>query len=650
MIVYSEPKKKFSEDILADEIVGKIIDRIHQRLRFSVGDSEQRAFRNSLRYMDTVLQDRDIPEDAGVSIEYQIPQTGKRIDFIVSGRDEQSRSAAILIELKQWDEAELTNKDGVVRTRFRGGMAETAHPSYQAWSYAALLEDFNEAVRSEGILLKPCAYLHNYSSDGVITHQFYADHIKRAPVFLRTDAAKLREFIKTYVKKGDAGEVMYRIEKGRIAPSKNLADKLVSLMKGNREFVMIDDQKVVYETALSIARDRKTGLKDVLIIQGGPGTGKSVVAVNLLVGMIHDLGLNARYVTKNAAPRAVYASKLKGTIRKKSIDNLFTGSGCFTDCAVDTFDVLIVDEAHRLNEKSGMFSNRGENQIKEIIKAARFSIFFIDEDQRVTFKDIGTVDQIESWAQAAKAEVSRGSLASQFRCNGSDGYLAWLDDVLGIRPTANRDFDVREYDLKILSSPNDVRDLILEKNRISNKARLVAGYCWNWVSQRDPSLTDVNIPEHGFAMRWNLKTDGGLWILMPESVHEVGCIHTCQGLELDYVGVIIGPDLVFRDGKVVADFSKRARTDKSLNGLRQLMKTRPEEARMRADLIIRNTYRTLMTRGMKGCYIYCVDEGLRGYLNSRIRSSEEDGFAREGSVTEQIHRAIDAMDTLKGTE
>ena len=232
MIVYSEPKEQFSNDVLANEIVPKVLERIHQRLGFSVGESEQRSFRNSLIYMDKVLQDPEIPSDSGISIEYQIPQTGKRIDFIVSGRDESSRSAAILIELKQWEEAELTNKDGVIRTILGGAWVERPHPSYQAWSYAALLEDFNETVRTDNILLKPCAYLHNYSPDDVITNSFYLDHISKAPVFLCPDAVKLREFIKKFVKHGDSGDLMYRIEHGKISPSKNLADKLASLVAG----------------------------------------------------------------------------------------------------------------------------------------------------------------------------------------------------------------------------------------------------------------------------------------------------------------------------------------------------------------------------------------------------------------------------------
>ncbi len=307
---------------------------------------------------------------------------------------------------------------------------------------------------------------------------------------------------------------------------------------------------------------------------------------------------------------------LTGSFRKSHIDNLFKGSGVYTDTDANVFDALIVDEAHRLNEKSGMFQNLGENQIKEIINAAKFSVFFIDEDQRVTFKDIGETGAIKEWANRLGATVHQLELQSQFRCNGSDGYLAWIDNTLEVRETANETLEGINYDFRVFDSPNELRDAIFEKNRINNKARIVAGYCWNWISKNDAMLKDIAIEEHGFAMKWNLASDGNLWILKPDSVNEVGCIHTCQGLETDYIGVIIGPDFVIRDGVAVTDAGKRARTDASIKGYKSLLRENPSAAKQKADAIIKNTYRTLMTRGMKGCYIYCTDEETNAWFKA----------------------------------
>src|SRR5699024_9790881 len=188
--------------------------------------------------------------------------------------------------------------------------------------------------------------------------------------------------IKQYVRKGDRNQLIYQIEHGRIRPSKSLQDSLSSMLKGNEEFIMIDEQKIFYEDAYQLAIEGvKKEKKHVMVIEGGPGTGKSVMAVHLLVNLINQ-GLMTLYVSKNAAPREVYSSKLKGTMRKTEIDNLFKGSGSFTKSELNEFNVIVVDEAHRLNEKSGFYGNQGENQIKELIKASKFTIFFIDEKQK----------------------------------------------------------------------------------------------------------------------------------------------------------------------------------------------------------------------------------------------------------------------------
>lgn len=616
MIVYAESKATFRRDVLSNRIEEVVHDLYRARLHRSVGRSEVESWRNSMQYMDRVLEDPEIPDNVRVGIEYTIPQSAKRIDFVLSGRDASDRDNLVIVELKQWSSMEPTPKDAIVRTVLGGRMVETEHPSYQAWTYAALLEDYNEEVQAGGIGLHPCAYLHNCVSGAVVRSAFYAEHTKRAPAFIRDDALALREFVKQHVRYGDSTDLLYRIESGRIRPSKGLADALVSMLAGNREFLMIDDQKLVYETAIAMADDAVSiGSKKVLIVEGGPGTGKSVVAINLLVESTRRERV-ARYVSRNAAPRAVYESKLVGHYRKSRISNLFGGSGSFTDSEPNVFDMLIVDEAHRLNEKSGLYQNLGENQVKELIEAAKCSVFFVDPDQQVTLKDIGDKETIRNWASRLGAEVVELELASQFRCNGSDGYLAWLDHTLQVRETAHPTLDGVDYDFEVFDTPSELRDAIQARNAATNRSRLVAGYCWPWASKKDPEAMDIVFEEHDFAMRWNLTDDGSLWIVKPSSINEVGCIHTCQGLELDYVGVIFGEDLVVRDGRFVADVTKRARADRTVFGHKKFARENPDFAAERFDRIVKNTYRTLMTRGMRGCYVYSVDEETRDYLRS----------------------------------
>jgi DUF2075 family protein len=626
VIVYQASKRQFIQDTFHDDIEKVLSDQYLRTTGRQPAPAEFKAWQNSLFEVGEVLKDDAIPDDMGVALEYTVPQTSKRIDVLLTGEDEAGTPKLVIIELKQWSEARFSEKDGIIWAR-RGGKAgetEGPHPSYQAWSYAALLNDFNTAVYEGGVALQPCAYLHNYPRrDGVIDHPAYATHLQRAPLFLKKEADQLKAFIRQHVRHGDKRQLLYLIEHGKIRPSKMLADSVAGLLQGKQEFVLVDDQKLVFETALQAdAKAHKQTRKQVVIVQGGPGTGKTVVAVNLLAALLQRQR-NARYVSKNAAPRSVYAAKLTCTFKKTHIHNLFSGSGSFVECPANTFDTLLVDEAHRLNEKSGLYGNLGENQVKEVINAARCTVFFVDDDQRVTLADVGHSDELHKWARALGADVTELTLASQFRCSGSDGYLAWLDDVLGIRPTANTELEPREYDFRVLSSPTELHALIEEKNRASNKARVVAGYCWGWPSKKDPKAFDIVMPEHGYRRQWNLTQDGSLWIMADESVAQVGCIHTCQGLEVDHVGVIIGPDLVYRDGRIQTAPKARAKSDKSIKGLGVLMKRDAKAAQALADRIIKNTYRTLMTRGMKGCYVYCCDPALGEYLRGRLGQSAD---------------------------
>lgn len=619
MLVYEGLKKDFLNSVEMDTIAEEIESTILEKMGRHTPHSEFESWMNSMEYMYKVLNDNTIPENAGVAIEYNIPQTAKRVDFMISGYNEKNKPGMVIIELKQWQKLEKVDNTALVNTFTGHANRNVVHPSYQAWSYAQLISDYNTSVQKDDIVLSPCSYLHNYvrrDNDPLDDNQ-YLEFTSEAPAFTRGKVFDLREFIKKTVKYGDDKEILYLIDHGKIKPSKSLQNAISSMIKGNPEFIMIDEQRVVYEEVIQLSEQcQKDKKKRTIICEGGPGTGKSVIAIRLL-SELTQRDQFVQYVSKNSAPRQVYASKLKGTIRKSSVDNMFKGSGSFTDVGNNVINTLLVDEAHRLNEKSGMFSNLGENQVKEIIHSSLCSVFFIDESQRVTMKDIGSVDEIKKWANEENSEVYEMKLLSQFRCNGSNGYLAWIDDVLQIRETANFNLEGMDYDIRILDDPQEVLDLVIEKNKVNNKSRLLAGYCWKWPSKyrKDTTYHDIQIGD--FSISWNLE-NGQAFAISENSVHEAGCIHTTQGLEFDYVGVIIGDDMRYENGKIITDFTKRASTDQSIKGLKKLYKENKEEALKRADEIIKNTYRTLMTRGMKGCYVYCTDTNLRDYMKTRI--------------------------------
>ena len=605
-----------------DVLETKLYDAIKNKMNRSTGLSELNSWRNSLKEMYITLNDSNIPSDVGVAIEYNIPQTSKRVDFLISGYGKDNKGNVIIVELKQWEKLQaIEGQEAIVETFTGGANRRVVHPSYQAWSYAALIKDYNEYVQDADIELHPCAYLHNYprvENDPLDAKQ-YKEVLADAPAFTYGQRDALRNFIKKSIITGDNEDTLVKIEHGKIRPAKQLQDSISGMLKGNKEFIMLDEQKVVYENILSLStKCQKDGKKRTIIVEGGPGTGKTVVAINLLAELTKRNQF-VQYVSKNAAPRTVYGYKLKGTMKKSSVDNLFKGSGCYTEAPMNSVGTILADEAHRLNEKSGMFQNMGENQIKEIIHASRCSVFFIDESQRVTTSDIGSIAEIEKWAERENSEVIKMELVSQFRCNGSDGYLAWIDDVLQIRDTANYDLEGIDYDIRICDSPKEMEHIVIEKNRIRNRARILAGYCWNWPkdTRNDVNYHDIKIGDYGIS--WNL--DGGdAFAINPDSVHEAGCIHTSQGLEFDYVGVIIGDDMRYENGEIVTDYSKRAKTDQSMKGIKGLAKDDPEKASQLADEIIKNTYRTLMTRGMKGCYVYCTDSELAAYLKERLKS------------------------------
>ena len=626
MIVYSSTKAGFISDFEHGTLVSDIYNLLATKLR-RTGRNEIQSWQNSLAYMCNAIRSQKIPDDVGVAIEYIIPNTQKRVDFIITGNkndkaSNQVKSNAVVIELKQWSEAErVEGKENIVKTLVGRGVREVTHPCYQSWSYCQLIKDFNQTVQDSEIGLYPCAYLHNYveAKNDDLRSSVYTDIIEKSPLFTSGDMDKLRDYVHTHIDKGDTGKsILQKIEFGRLRPAKSLQDSIAGMMDGNPEFTLIDEQKVVYESILSIIkRSMESGKKHVCIIQGGPGTGKSVISVNLLVECIKR-GLMAQYVTRNSAPREVYLAKLKGRRRSVSAKELFKPSGSYVHCASNSIDVLIADEAHRLSEKSGMFSNLGEDQVKEIINASLCSIFFIDDRQRVTVKDKGSSDKILQFAKKAGAIIYEDVLQSQFRCNGSDGYLAWLDHLLEIRDTANYDGFDHEYDFQVFSDPNKMREAIIRKNDLTGKARIVAGYCWNWpkAERKNTNYHDIKIPEYDFEISWNL--DGNTFALDDKSINEAGCIHTTQGLEFDYIGVIIGNDMRYENGRIMTDFKSRAKSDASLKGIKKFAQENPEEADKMADEIIKNTYRTLMTRGQKGCYVFCTDSALAEYIRKSL--------------------------------
>ncbi len=618
MIIYNDSLKDFREHVTLNMMQDLLVNSLREKGISGGSQSEINSWNNSLHFMKDVLEDNYFDADCQVAIEYNIPQTSKRVDFMIMGNDD-NVDHVVIVELKQWAKVEKVddNCDHSIMSDLRKH-EPVAHPSYQAYSYKRLILDYcDDKIVSENTL-KPCAYLHNMSEDfrPIIEDDLYKEWTTEAPVFLQKDVLKMRSFIKKYVhKKAIDGSLLYKIEEGRLKPTKSLQDALDSMLCGNEEFYMIDEQVVAYDKIMkAIKESSKDNNKHVIIITGGPGTGKSVLAINVLARCIIDLGLNATYITKNMAPRKCYTKLLsKGNAKKAiSLDKAIQSPHNLPKTINNGIDVGIYDEAHRMQKKPYMYA--GDDMLRDAIKASKVSVFFVDEDQRITTKDIYDVDTIIEYSKQENAIVHKPyELVSQFRCDGSDGYISFVNNLLEIKQTANYNFEFNKLDVKIFIDPNKMRDELRELNKINNKTRMIAGYCYDWNVKNKKGDWDI-ILENGFKAKWNLEKDD-YWAVNPESFEEVGCIHTCQGMEFDYVGVIIGKDLYYKDGHVLTNRNAVSKDDKS-SGIR--LKNTSDEL---ADKLIRRTYKVLLTRGLKGCYIYCEDEALREYLMTRISKS-----------------------------
>lgn len=619
MIVYSDSKRAFVEDVINNEIADKIKNMLQQKGVFNNQDSEFYAWTNSMQFMRNVIDDVSFSDETMVAIEYQIPRTSKRVDFILCGADQNNKDTIVIIELKQWTRLEKIDDQSkhTVRTFTGGANRYVAHPCYQAYSYAVHIQNASKVIQDENINIIPAAYLHNYERTHILelTHPIYETWLNEAPVFIKDEVNKLRSFLKRYIgSHPNDPKLLYRIESGAIRPSKALQDAIKSVLDGNKEFLLLDDQAVAYDSCLSnMAKCLQDGKKRTIIIQGGPGTGKSVLAINLLQELI-SRGLFASYVTKNSAPREAFL-KLLGKDDLKlgvKIKSLFRSPFGLSKSPSNIYKCLIVDEAHRLVKKMyGDFN--GENQVKECINASLLTVFLIDEDQKITTKDIGSIEEIKRHAKELGSQVIMGDdlvLHSQFRCNGSDAYVQLIHNMLQIGEHIEIDFEELKYDIRVFDNPNEMRDELKRINdsiQHQNKARMVAGYCYDWNVKNNRGLWDIEIGD--FRAQWNL-SDDKTWAISETSFDQVGCIHTAQGLEFDYVGVIIGKDLVFVDNKVMTKQDQISPDDKT-SGIRSTdQKT--------AQKLILNTYKTLLSRGQKGCYVYCEDAKLRDYFSSII--------------------------------
>lgn len=634
MIIYQNSVTGFQSDVDNNQIADKIEQEFIEKIGHTVSPSEKSSWNNSLYRMGTIVRLSKLPDTCWILIEYNIPSTSKRIDFLICGHDQHNQKNFIIVELKQWEKATTTDMPYLVNTFIHGNYHDVAHPSYQAYSYKHFLCDMSTAVYEKNIHPYSCAYLHNYKAGKKepLLDKKYAEFYLDTPIFSKDDAPKLEKFFHEYVGRGNGDTIVQDFVSSKIKPSKKFIEYVSDLFQHNPAYILLDEQVIAYANIMkyACASDKRT----TIIVNGGPGTGKSVVAMNVFVDLLKS-GKNALFVAPNSSFKTAMIDVLAWhkVKAKNRLMKIFSGSTKFCEVSPLSYDVLIVDEAHRLKAK-GTYMYKGDSQVEDVIKASRVNVFFIDDEQRIRPNDEGSMDYVESVAKKNHSEVIKVELKAQFRCSGADGFVNWVEHTLQIRDTANFDgWDKESFEFKIMDSPQDLEKYIQRKRINGYTARIVAGFAWPWTAAKDGNpdaeIADVKIAEYGYARPWNSRHDQYTWAIDESKSHQIGCIHTSQGLEFDYVGVILGRDIYYDPDTHTVNGDYENYYDKTgKSGLRN----KPDELTQ----YIKNIYRVLMTRGIKGCTIFCCDKNLQAYMKNRANLIESKKLQLS---THQDHRA-----------
>lgn len=626
MIIYQNTKAGFIDDVDENRLQG----RLEQAFTDKTGSvpADRGVWDYEYTKFSRVLGGARVDPEVQVAIEYFPSVVGRsRVDVVLAGNDG-TTDQALILELKAWDQAGLRDEANMVLAPYGGGRVKE-HPCLQAKHYRVLVQRFNQDVEEQGIVLHSGAYLFNLHrrTPEPLEDARYQDLLTDSRLFLAGDTTELKAYFETHIPRKPQKNVLFYLDQGRWRPAEALLRRVDAMLKGNESFELIDEQNEAFEIIRHKVIDEKdrTG-RHVFVVEGGPGTGKSVIAVRLVAEALKRKRM-AFFVAPNKAFRDALVEQLSEGNSGYRDDGqaLFRSSWSFDQAdwrRDEKNEILVIDEAHRLKEQA--YQYRGESMIEDMVRAARISVFFIDESQKIEWKDAGSVEAVRVAAKKFKAEWHEPmKLTAQFRCHGSTGYTNWLVDTLQLGETGNYDgWPNLDYDFQIFANAHDLYEALKARNT-TNTARLVAGYAWNWPQKgRERGSAAAHIQVDGLSLPWNYF--GESWGTAADGIGQVGCIHTCQGLEFDTMGILIGGDLVYREGQVVGLPEKRAKTDRSLYGYRAELKAAGEDPRKHSQVlgkiqtIIKNTYKVLLSRGRKGCYVWCEDAALREYLKHRL--------------------------------
>lgn len=589
----------------------------------SPSPSERRSWERSIPALRADLIDAGL-HDVEMLIEYRLPLTSKRADVVLAGVHPQTgHPSYVVVELKQWSQADAYEGSDTLVTVEQYGNRAVTHPAVQVEGYVDYIADFTSYLSEQEHSLVGAAYLHNATDRGV-EDLFVRPATDRSRLFTGQRRGAFSDFLAQHLAPGESGAAAAdALLTSRIAPSKQLLAVAADEVQRREMFVLLDEQRDAYEHVLhAVDRARRANTKRAIVVSGGPGSGKSVIALSLM----GELSRQGRSVVHATGSRSFTQTlrRVAGA-RAPRVQKLFKYFNSFMSAEANDLDCLILDEAHRIRETSvNRYTRKAEReqaqpQIHELLTAARVPVFLLDEHQVVRPGELGTVQDIERYSAALGIEVERINLDDQFRCGGSQVYVDWVLRLLGLESGGPIPWiGDAGFDVEVVDSPFELDHELSAEHEGGYTARIAAGYCWPWSDPRADGTLVADVVIDDWSRPWNLRGEravGGappsaLWASDPAGFGQVGCIYTAQGFEYDHAGVIIGPDLVWRDGRWVSvresnrdpDFRSRAKV--------------PDE---HFDRLVRNVYKVLLTRGMSSVRIYSTDPQTREFLRSLVR-------------------------------
>lgn len=610
MRLFAGSVEEFDQRLSADQLVPSLERSFAQQMLHRPSPSEVTSWANSLPVLAEDLRRAEL-SSAGIVIEYMLPLSSKRLDAVVLGHDASGSARATVLELKQWRRAEITSVDE--RLVDIGGHL-SLHPQQQVAQYVMYLRDFHPMVDARTLSIDGGAYLHNADlSDARVMQLSFLKDLAEFPLFTADDRPDLQGFLAERVGHGSGDELLNAYLDAPLRPSKKLLEHVALEIEGHPMFHLLDEQMVAFELVKhAVDTVTRTGEKSVVIITGGPGTGKSVIAARV-VGEMAKRGQRVIHATGSKS----FTETLRRTVGRRAAP-LFLYFNSFKTADADEIDVLVCDEAHRIRATSNdRFTRKSERsdlpQVDELIQVAKVPVFLLDQNQVVRPQEIGTVEAIKDSARRNGVEVTQVDLNGQFRCMGSESYVQWVERLLEIMPGGPTPWESDDkFELLVADSASLLEQWIRKKHGQRYTARMAAGFCWPW-SDPDPDGRLVDDVRIGSWVRpWNARPGkkvkdapaASYWATDQRGVDQVGCIYTAQGFEYDFGGVILGPDFVWRSGEWVAQSAehKDSVTRKARN----------------FDVLVRNIYKVLLTRSLKGCAVLSTDPETQDLLGELI--------------------------------